>query len=251
MGTLVLELYWRHAPRTCKNFAELCRRGYYNGTRFHRVIRDFMVQGGDPTGTGERGTEPPGRGTGTRGPPGAGMGTAGPRPCYRDTGSPRLWDGDTGTPPAPQWDTRDPSPSLMPHGGNIGTPPSTSGDTETPQPHDGDTGTPVPRGGGALTTVPAGRGGASIYGKQFEDELHPELKFTGAGILAMANAGPDTNGSQFFLTLAPAQWLDGKHTIFGRVCQGIGVLNRVGMVETSAQDRPLDDVKVLRAVPAG
>ncbi|XP_040392060.1 peptidyl-prolyl cis-trans isomerase-like 1 [Cygnus olor] len=147
MGTLVLELYWRHAPRTCKNFAELCRRGYYNGTRFHRVIRDFMVQGGDPTGTG--------------------------------------------------------------------------------------------------------RGGASIYGKQFEDELHPELKFTGAGVLAMANAGPDTNGSQFFLTLAPAQWLDGKHTIFGRVCQGIGVLNRVGMVETSAQDRPLDDVKVLRAVPAG
>lgn len=62
MGTLVLELYWRHAPRTCKNFAELCRRGYYNGTRFHRVIRDFMVQGGDPTGTGEcrDPTAPPG-----------------------------------------------------------------------------------------------------------------------------------------------------------------------------------------------
>lgn len=62
MGTLVLELYWRHAPRTCKNFAELCRRGYYNGTRFHRIIRDFMVQGGDPTGTGERRdpTAPPG-----------------------------------------------------------------------------------------------------------------------------------------------------------------------------------------------
>ncbi|NXJ16956.1 PPIL1 protein, partial [Odontophorus gujanensis] len=173
MGTLVLELYWRHAPRTCKNFAELSRRGYYNGTRFHRIIRDFMVQGGDPTGTG--------------------------------------------------------------------------------------------------------RGGASIYGKHFEDELHSELKFTGehpgnptflpqnpkkpplipsthppgAGILAMANAGPDTNGSQFFITLAPAQWLDGKHTIFGRVCQGIGVLGRVGMVETNTQDRPLDDVKVLRAVPAG
>lgn len=54
MGPLVLELYWQHAPRTCKNFAELSRRGYYNGTKFHRIIKDFMVQGGDPTGTGER-----------------------------------------------------------------------------------------------------------------------------------------------------------------------------------------------------
>uniref|UniRef100_A0A9J7Z447 Peptidyl-prolyl cis-trans isomerase n=2 Tax=Cyprinus carpio TaxID=7962 RepID=A0A9J7Z447_CYPCA len=142
MGTIVLELYWNHAPKTCKNFAELGRRGYYNNNKFHRIIKDFMVQGGDPTGTG--------------------------------------------------------------------------------------------------------RGGASIYGKQFEDELHPELKFTGAGILAMANAGPDTNGSQFFLTLAPTQWLDGKHTIFGRVCQGIGVLNRIGMVETNSQDRPIDDIKILR-----
>lgn len=58
MGPLVLELYWNHAPRTCKNFAELCRRGYYNGTKFHRVIKDFMVQGGDPTGTGERPPHP-------------------------------------------------------------------------------------------------------------------------------------------------------------------------------------------------
>lgn len=52
MGTIVLELYWKHAPKTCKNFAELARRGYYNGTKFHRIIKDFMVQGGDPTGTG-------------------------------------------------------------------------------------------------------------------------------------------------------------------------------------------------------
>uniref|UniRef100_A0AC11DH25 Uncharacterized protein n=1 Tax=Ovis aries TaxID=9940 RepID=A0AC11DH25_SHEEP len=96
-----------------------------------------------------------------------------------------------------------------------------------------------------------GRGGASIYGKQFEDELHPDLKFTGAGILAMANAGPDTNGSQFFVTLAPTQWLDGKHTIFGRVCQGIGMVNRVGMVETNSQDRPVDDVKIIKAYPSG
>ncbi|XP_051985672.1 peptidyl-prolyl cis-trans isomerase-like 1 isoform X2 [Xyrauchen texanus] len=142
MGTIVLELYWNHAPKTCKNFAELGRRGYFNNTKFHRIIKDFMVQGGDPTATG--------------------------------------------------------------------------------------------------------RGGASIYGKQFEDELHPELRFTGAGILAMANAGPDTNGSQFFITLAPTQWLDGKHSIFGRVCQGIGVLNRIGMVETNSQDRPADDIQILR-----
>ncbi|XP_017200568.2 peptidyl-prolyl cis-trans isomerase-like 1 isoform X1 [Oryctolagus cuniculus] len=147
MGIIVLELYWKHAPKTCKNFAELARRGYYNGTKFHRIIKDFMIQGGDPTGTG--------------------------------------------------------------------------------------------------------RGGASIYGKQFEDELHPDLKFTGAGILAMANAGPDTNGSQFFVTLAPTQWLDGKHTIFGRVCQGIGMVNRVGMVETNSQDRPVDDVKIIKAYPSG
>jgi len=52
MGSIVVELYWRHAPKTCKNFAELARRGYYNNTKFHRVIKDFMVQGGDPTGTG-------------------------------------------------------------------------------------------------------------------------------------------------------------------------------------------------------
>ncbi|KAM5181247.1 peptidyl-prolyl cis-trans isomerase-like 1 [Mantella aurantiaca] len=146
MGSITVELYWNHAARTCKNFAELSRRGYYNGTKFHRVIKDFMVQGGDPTGTG--------------------------------------------------------------------------------------------------------RGGGSIYdGKNFADELHADLKFTGAGILAMANAGPDTNGSQFFLTLAPTQWLDGKHTIFGRVSQGLGTLNRLGMVETDNQDRPLDEVTILRAFP--
>lgn len=93
-----------------------------------------------------------------------------------------------------------------------------------------------------------GRGGASIYGKQFEDELHQDLKFTGAGILAMANAGPDTNGSQFFLTLGPTQWLDGQHTIFGRVHQGMRLLNRIGMVETNSQDRPMDDIKIIRAM---
>lgn len=55
MGDVTIELYWKHAPRTCTNFAELCRRGYYNNTKFHRIIRDFMIQGGDPTGTGRGG----------------------------------------------------------------------------------------------------------------------------------------------------------------------------------------------------
>lgn len=53
MGIIAVELYWKHAPKTCKNFAELARRGYYNGTKFHRIIKDFMIQGGDPTGTGK------------------------------------------------------------------------------------------------------------------------------------------------------------------------------------------------------
>ncbi|PVD24821.1 hypothetical protein C0Q70_15307 [Pomacea canaliculata] len=146
MGSVVVELYWKHAPNTCRNFAELSRRGYYNGVKFHRIIKDFMIQGGDPTGTG--------------------------------------------------------------------------------------------------------RGGASIYGKNFEDELADDLKHTGAGILSMANSGPNTNGSQFFITLAPTQWLDGKHTIFGRVFSGMSVVQRIGMVETDSNDRPLEEVKIIKAYPS-
>nr|VZI15392.1 unnamed protein product [Spirometra erinaceieuropaei] len=142
-GDIVIELYWNHAPQTCKNFAELAKRGYYTDVPFHRVIRDFMIQGGDPTGTG--------------------------------------------------------------------------------------------------------RGGASIYGRYFEDEIHPDLKHSGAGIVSMANAGPNTNGSQFFITLAPTQWLDGKHTIFGRVNSGMQVVKRLGMVETDAADRPVEPLKIKRA----
>ncbi|KAE9395381.1 hypothetical protein BT96DRAFT_958517 [Gymnopus androsaceus JB14] len=139
LGDIQLELYWNHAPKTCKNFAELSRKGYYNGVVFHRI--DFMIQGGDPTGTG--------------------------------------------------------------------------------------------------------RGGISIYGQKFEDEIHPELRFTGAGILAMANSGgPNTNGSQFFLTLAPTPYLDNKHTIFGRVSSGMRVVQRLGAVAVDAQDRPKEDVKI-------
>ncbi|XP_055914467.1 peptidyl-prolyl cis-trans isomerase-like 1 [Eupeodes corollae] len=142
MGTIIIELYWKHAPNTCRNIAELTRRGYYNNTVFHRIIPDFMIQGGDPTGTG--------------------------------------------------------------------------------------------------------RGGQSIYGPQFQDEIHTDLKHTGAGILSMANSGPDTNGSQFFITLAPTQWLDGKHSIFGRIYDGMKVVKRLGMVQTDKTDRPVDSVKILK-----
>ena len=92
-----------------------------------------------------------------------------------------------------------------------------------------------------------GRGGESIFGGKFEDEIRRDLKFTGAGILAMANSGTNSNGSQFFLTLAPTPWLDGKHTIFGRVCNGMGVIQRMGLVPTGAADKPLNDVKIYRA----
>ena len=92
-----------------------------------------------------------------------------------------------------------------------------------------------------------GRGGASIYGKTFDDEIHPDLKHTGAGILSMANSGQDTNGSQFFLTLGPTQWLDGKHTIFGRVHEGMLTVKRMGQIETDSNDRPVDDVRILKA----
>lgn len=127
-----------------RNFATLASRGYYDGTVFHRIIPGFMIQGGDPTGTG--------------------------------------------------------------------------------------------------------RGGQSIYGDKFEDEIvGADLKHTGAGVVSMANAGPDTNGSQFFITLAPTPWLDGKHTIFGRVKSGMGVVKRMGLVRTGEGDRPVEEVKITRA----
>lgn len=92
-----------------------------------------------------------------------------------------------------------------------------------------------------------GRGGSSIYGEKFEDEISPLLKHTGAGVLSMANSGPNTNGSQWFLTLSPTPWLDGKHTIFGRVKSGLRVLQRMGLVKTDADDRPVEEVKIIRA----
>jgi len=143
IGTFVVELYTLHAPKTCFNFIELVKVGYYDKTIFHRVIKDFMVQGGDPTGTG--------------------------------------------------------------------------------------------------------RGGESIFGGKFEDEITRDLKHTGAGILSMANSGPNTNGSQFFITLGPCPWLDGKHTIFGRVLSGMKVVQRLGSVPTGQGDKPHADVSLFKA----
>jgi peptidyl-prolyl cis-trans isomerase B (cyclophilin B) len=119
-GTIEATLYASKAPMTCANFLNLAARGYYNGLKFHRVIPDFMIQGGDPTGTGAGG------------------------PGYK-----------------------------------------------------------------------------------FGDEIHPSLKHTGPGIFSMANAGPGTNGSQFFITHVPCAWLDGKHTVFGAVTKGQEVVNAV------------------------
>mmetsp|Transcript_70585 Transcript_70585/g.210491 ORF Transcript_70585/g.210491 Transcript_70585/m.210491 type:complete len:182 (+) Transcript_70585:73-618(+) len=146
MGEMEVELYWIEAPRTCKNFYELAKRGYYDNTLFHRIVPGFVIQGGDPTGTG--------------------------------------------------------------------------------------------------------RGGESIYGPSFEDEVHPALKHTGAGVLSMANAGANTNGSQFFITLAPQPQLDGKHSIFGRIKRGMRVVQKMSTVQTNAQDKPVQEVKVLRASTA-
>ncbi|CAD1479907.1 unnamed protein product, partial [Heterotrigona itama] len=178
MGEIVIELYWKHVPITCRNFAELTRRGYYNGTKFHRVIRDFMIQG-----------------------------------------IVRYYDID-----------------FMIQGFLRYYIFSFRGDP---------TGT--------------GKGGVSIYGECFDDEIHDDLKHTGtinintfcnsnisAGVVSMANSGPNTNGSQFFITLAPTQWLDGKHTIFGRIHSGMAIVKRIGLVETDKNDRPVDDIKIVK-----
>ena len=119
-GDIKLELFDDKTPKTCANFEELVDAGFYNGLTFHRVIADFMIQGGCP------------RGDGTGGP-----------------------------------------------------------------------------------------------GYQFDDEFHPDLKHDSPGILSMANAGPNTNGSQFFITHVPCPWLDGKHTVFGKVIKGQNVVDLI------------------------
>ncbi len=143
MGKFECELFEDKAPKTVANFVGLAEKGYYDGVIFHRVIDNFVIQGGDPTGTGS--------------------------------------------------------------------------------------------------------GGESIYGHPFEDEFHPDLKHDKAGVLSMANAGPNTNGSQFFITLAPTPWLDNRHSIFGQVIKGMDVVKAIGKVETiKPGDRPVKDVVMLK-----
>jgi peptidyl-prolyl cis-trans isomerase A (cyclophilin A) len=139
-GTFKAELFDESAPRTTKNFSDLARDGFYDGVIFHRVIDGFMIQGGDPTGTG--------------------------------TGGP---------------------------------------------------------------------------GYTIEDEISRELRHHAEGILSMANAGPNTGGSQFFVTLAATPWLDGKHAVFGRVVEGLDVVRKIGKTPTGPGDRPREDV-VMKSV---
>jgi peptidyl-prolyl cis-trans isomerase A (cyclophilin A) len=87
----------------------------------------------------------------------------------------------------------------------------------------------------------SGRGGP---GYKFADEIHPDLRFDRPYLLAMANAGPGTNGSQFFVTVAATPWLNGKHTIFGEVIQGADVVDTISRLKTGSQDRPVEDVTI-------
>lgn len=134
-GVFVAEMFEDKAPLTTKNFIELVEKGFYDGIIFHRVINGFMIQGGDPTGTGMGG------------------------PGYK-----------------------------------------------------------------------------------IKDEFGEGLKHDDEGILSMANAGPNTGGSQFFITLAPTPWLNGHHAIFGKVVEGMDVVRLIGVVPTDFRDRPREAV---------
>lgn len=142
-GTIEVQLKPDTAPKASENFEKLVEKGYYDGIIFHRVIKNFMIQGGDPTGTG--------------------------------------------------------------------------------------------------------RGGQSVWGKPFEDEFSPNELFDRKGLLAMANAGPRTNGSQFFITTVPTAWLNGKHTIFGEVISGYDVVQKIEQTATDKMDRPITEQKIIRA----
>ena len=92
-----------------------------------------------------------------------------------------------------------------------------------------------------------GRGGQSKWGTPFEDEVSPDLRFDKTGILAMANAGPGTNGSQFFITTAKTPWLNMAHTIFGEVVEGYDVVQKIEAVATDGSDKPIEEQKIIKA----
>ena len=140
-GSIELELFEDIAPKTCENFRTHAKNGYYDGIIFHRIIEEFMIQGGDPTGTG--------------------------------------------------------------------------------------------------------RGGESIWGDKFEDECVNTQTFDRPGLLAMANAGPHTNGSQFFITTVATPWLNMNHTIFGEVVGGMDVVTALEQVKKGPGDRPIEDQKII------
>jgi peptidylprolyl isomerase len=142
-GKIEIKLMPEVAPKACENFIKLVEKGYYNGLIFHRVIKRFMIQGGDPTGTG--------------------------------------------------------------------------------------------------------MGGESIWGKPFEDEVKPDVSFDRPGLVAMANAGPNTNGSQFFITTAKTPWLNLRHTIFGEVISGYDVVGKIENTTTDESDKPVSPQKIIRA----
>ncbi|XP_057298776.1 peptidylprolyl isomerase domain and WD repeat-containing protein 1-like [Hydractinia symbiolongicarpus] len=145
MGDIHFKLFPKECPRTVENFVTHCRKGYYNGHIFHRIIKQFMLQTGDPLGDGT--------------------------------------------------------------------------------------------------------GGESIWGEEFEDEFHHTLRHDRPYTLSMANAGPNTNGSQFFITVVPTPWLDNKHTVFGRVVKGMDVCQSMSMVRTHPKsDKPYDEIKIVNMV---
>lgn len=92
-----------------------------------------------------------------------------------------------------------------------------------------------------------GRGGSSIWGTPFEDEVDSAVKFDRLGLLAMANSGPNTNGSQFFITTAKAPWLNNRHTIFGQVIAGYKVVKKIEGIATVSADRPIEEQKIIKA----